>query len=68
MFGREKDPVKRALRGAPDNYRQVALSVPDDAPLEQRVRHALFVVGNWSMENPGPRANAVRGRLAALVR
>lgn len=63
----DKDPLAAALKDAPAGLREMAL-LPRSEPMPQRVQHALFVLGSWSIEERPAGFELTRERVAALVR
>ncbi|MFJ4288145.1 hypothetical protein ACIPY0_21095 [Paenarthrobacter nicotinovorans] len=55
-------PLESILREAPKDIRELAL----DHGLKDPIWHALFVLGNWSIETRNPEAPRLSKKVAAL--
>lgn len=54
--------LESILRAAPKDIRKLAL----DNGAKDPIQHALFVLGNWSMETRNPEAPRLSKKVAAL--
>lgn len=54
--------LEKILRAAPKNVREKALDCGEKDPIS----HALFVLGNWSIETRDPEAPRLSQKVAAL--
>ena len=55
-------PLEKILRSAPEGVRVKAL----DHGAKEEITHALFVLGNWSLETRDPEAPRLSKKVAAL--
>lgn len=63
MF-KKTDPLERTLAAAPRDIRRLALS--GQGTLDERVSHAIFVLGTWGKETRDPEARRLSDKVAAL--